>query len=58
MINKLTGNIEIEGWSALMIAVLFIGSFQMIGLGILGEYLWRILDEVRNRPQYTIVEEH
>lgn len=57
LVNKLTGNIEIEGWSALMIAVLFIGSFQMIGLGILGEYLWRILDEVRNRPQYTIVEE-
>ena len=57
LINKLNGNIEIEGWSALMIAVLFIGSFQMIGLGILGEYLWRILDEVRNRPQYTVVEE-
>lgn len=58
LINRLTGNIEIEGWSALMITVLFIGSFQMIGLGILGEYLWRILDEVRNRPQYTIVEEY
>jgi glycosyltransferase involved in cell wall biosynthesis len=57
LINKLSGNIEIEGWSALMIVVLFIGSFQMIGLGILGEYLWRILDEVRNRPQYTIIEE-
>lgn len=57
LINKLSGNIEIEGWSALMITVLFIGSFQMIGLGILGEYLWRILDEVRNRPQYTIIDE-
>lgn len=57
LINKLSGNIEIEGWSALMITVLFIGSFQMIGLGILGEYLWRVLDEVRNRPQYTIIEE-
>ncbi|WP_343636908.1 glycosyltransferase family 2 protein [Fluviicola sp.] len=58
LINKLIGNIEIEGWSALMITVLFIGSFQMIGLGILGEYLWRVLDEVRNRPQYTIIDEH
>jgi dolichol-phosphate mannosyltransferase len=58
VINKLTGQIEIQGWSALMITVLFIGSFQMIGLGILGEYLWRILDEVRNRPQYIVREEN
>lgn len=58
VINKLMGHIEIQGWSALMITVLFIGSFQMIGLGILGEYLWRILDEVRNRPQYVVREEH
>lgn len=57
VINKLMGHIEIQGWSALMITVLFIGSFQMIGLGILGEYLWRILDEVRNRPQYVVREE-
>ncbi len=58
VIHKLSGQIEIQGWSALMITVLFIGSFQMIGLGILGEYLWRILDEVRNRPQYVVREEH
>lgn len=56
IICKLTGSIDLQGWSALMTTMLFIGSFQMIGLGILGEYLWRILDEVRNRPQYTIVE--
>ena len=57
VVSKLLGNIDVEGWSALMTTVLFIGSFQMIGLGILGEYLWRILDEVRNRPQYTVIEE-
>jgi dolichol-phosphate mannosyltransferase len=57
VISKLTGSIELEGWSALMTTILFIGSFQMIGLGVLGEYLWRILDEVRNRPQYNVVDE-
>ena len=57
VICKLTGSIELEGWSALMTTMLFIGSFQMIGLGVLGEYLWRILDEVRNRPQYNVIDE-
>jgi dolichol-phosphate mannosyltransferase len=57
VISKLTGSIELEGWSALMTTILFIGSFQMIGLGVLGEYLWRILDEVRNRPQYNVIDE-
>jgi dolichol-phosphate mannosyltransferase len=57
IISKITGNIALEGWSALMTTMLFIGSFQMIGLGVLGEYLWRILDEVRNRPQYNVVDE-
>jgi dolichol-phosphate mannosyltransferase len=37
-----------------MLVSLFIGSFQMIALGILGEYLWRVLDASRNRPLYII----
>jgi polyisoprenyl-phosphate glycosyltransferase len=43
-----------EGWSSLMVAVMIIGGLQMLMLGILGEYLWRALDETRRRPRYTI----
>jgi len=44
----------IEGWSSLMVAVLILGGVQMVMLGILGEYLWRALDESRGRPRYVV----
>lgn len=53
---RLTGHIEVEGWSALMLVLLVVGSFQMVALGILGEYLWRTLDAVRRRPPYVVDE--
>lgn len=46
----------IVGWPSLMSAVLVIGGIQMLMLGIIGEYLWRTLDEVRGRPPFIIAE--
>lgn len=43
-----------EGWSSLMVAVMLIGGLQMLMLGVLGEYIWRALDEARRRPRYTV----
>ncbi len=37
-----------------MVVVLVVGGLQMLMMGILGEYLWRALDEARRRPRYTI----
>jgi dolichol-phosphate mannosyltransferase len=51
--HALTGR-PVEGWSSLMVAVMVIGGFQMLMLGVLGEYVWRALDEARRRPRYTI----
>ncbi len=51
--NAVTGQ-RIEGWSSLMVAVMVIGGLQMLMLGILGEYIWRALDEARRRPRYTV----
>jgi polyisoprenyl-phosphate glycosyltransferase len=42
------------GWSSLVVVVLVLGGVQMIMLGVLGEYLWRALDESRHRPRYLI----
>ncbi len=42
------------GWSSVMTAILLLGGGQMIMLGIMGEYLWRTLDESRNRPSYFV----
>ena len=48
------GEIPVEGWSTLMIVCLISSSFIMISIGIIGEYLWRALDEVRNKPNFII----
>jgi dolichol-phosphate mannosyltransferase len=42
------------GWSSLMVVVLILGGFQLIMAGILGQYLWRAVDESRRRPQFLI----
>jgi len=43
-----------QGWASLMVVVLVLGGIQMVMLGVLGEYLWRALDEARRRPRYII----
>lgn len=57
LILSLMGNIEIQGWTALMIVVLFSSGLIMVSLGILGEYIWRTFDVVQKRPVYIIEEE-
>jgi hypothetical protein len=44
------------GWASLMVVVLVIGGIQMLMMGVLGEYVWRALDESRRRPRYLIEE--
>lgn len=43
-----------NGWAPLMIVILIVGGLIMLMLGILGEYIWRILDEVKGRPNYIV----
>lgn len=45
-----------QGWAPIMIAILLIGGMLMLMIGILGEYIWRILDEIKSRPKYIIDE--
>ncbi|MBI5965116.1 MAG: glycosyltransferase [Chloroflexi bacterium] len=48
--------IEVMGWVPTMIVLTFTAGIQMTMLGILGEYLWRTLDETRSRPHFVIDE--
>ncbi len=47
----------IEGYASLMVVILIIGGLQMLMLGVLGEYLWRNLEESRKRPLFLIEEQ-
>jgi dolichol-phosphate mannosyltransferase len=49
-----TAGIGVEGWTALVLLFTFTTGLQMTMLGILGEYLWRALDESRKRPPYIV----
>ncbi len=46
----------LTGFAAIMIAILFLGSVQLVCIGILGEYIGRIYEEVKGRPLYTLAE--
>lgn len=54
LVAKITGNINVEGWTTLFIFNLFSFGITMISLGILGEYIWRTFDASRNRPPYIV----
>jgi dolichol-phosphate mannosyltransferase len=56
ILAKITAGVEVEGWSSLMVAILFFGAVQLLSVGLLGEYLGRIYDEVKQRPLFVIDE--
>lgn len=54
--SKLIYGVPVQGWTSLMILILFAFGTIMLTLGILGEYIWRGFDAARNRPPYIIDE--
>jgi len=58
VILRLSGTREPAGWTMLMVVLLFVSAFQMMALGIIGEYVWRGLDAARNRPLYVVKAVH
>ncbi len=53
VLRRLFVGADIQGWASLMVAVLFLSGVQMLMIGVLGEYLYRTLDEVRRRPRFV-----
>jgi polyisoprenyl-phosphate glycosyltransferase len=53
IIQKLSGNTT-SGWTSLMISIWLIGGLQLMGIGLIGEYIGKIFVEVKGRPKYAI----
>lgn len=56
IINKIINNIGIQGWASIMVLILIVSGIQMTMIGIIGEYVWRNLDESKKRPVFIIDE--
>jgi dolichol-phosphate mannosyltransferase len=52
------GGSPFEGWAPLMIIILLFSGLQLLVLGLIGEYLWRTLEQTKNRPQYIIKKQN
>lgn len=49
--------ITVPGWTMIVVSIFFMGGVQLVMLGVIGEYIGRIYNEVRNRPTYVVAEE-
>ncbi len=56
IIVKLSGLYEVPGWTSIVVVTTLIGGVQLIVLGVIGEYIGSIHDEVKRRPLYVIGE--
>ncbi|CAG0990083.1 partial polyisoprenyl-phosphate glycosyltransferase, partial [Burkholderiales bacterium] len=54
VVRTLVHGIDVPGYASLMAVVLFLGGVQLLSLGVIGEYLGRVYDEVKARPLYVV----
>ncbi|WP_133136694.1 glycosyltransferase family 2 protein [Legionella rowbothamii] len=57
IISTLIFGIKTPGWATIVTAITFFGGLQLFALGVVGEYIGRVFDEVKHRPHYIIDEE-
>lgn len=54
LVSTMIKGVSVPGYASLMCVVLFLGSIQLISIGVLGEYLGRVSEEVKKRPVYVV----
>ncbi len=57
ILHRIFLHTPVPGYPSLMVAILVVGGLQMAMMGVLGEYVWRALDEARNRPRFIVEDE-
>jgi glycosyltransferase involved in cell wall biosynthesis len=54
VIRTIVRGVDVPGYASVMVMILFLGGLQLLSLGIIGEYLGRVYDEVKARPLYVV----
>lgn len=57
LMRTLVSGVDVPGYASLLICILFLGGVQLLGLGVIGEYLGRVFLQTKNRPNYLVEEE-
>ena len=55
VVDRLAGGTPFNGWAPIMVTLLILNGFVLMTLGVIGEYLWRIYDQVRERPMHIVL---
>jgi len=58
VVRTLLSGVDVPGYASLLVSVLFLGGLQLMGMGIIGEYIGRIYQEAKGRPVYIVRREH
>ena len=51
---RLVGDIDVPGYAATMLIVMFFGGLNSFGIGLLGEYVWRTFENTKGRPLFVV----
>jgi hypothetical protein len=54
LVARIVGDIQVPGYTATVLVVMFFGGLNSLGIGILGEYLWRTFENTKLRPAYVV----
>lgn len=55
LFSALFGQLNVPGYAATMLVILFFGTLQMLSMGVLGVYLWRVFENTKGRPLHVIM---
>ena len=58
LMRTLIWGVDVPGYASILVAILFLGSLQLLGIGLLGEYMGRIYMETKQRPMYLVRRLH
>jgi hypothetical protein len=58
VVARFMGEIDVPGYTALAVLILLFGGLNMLGLGIVGSYVWRVFENSKARPQSIVMSHH